>query len=56
MLAEINPTSNHVAGCFFFSVLQKDKKGTKNVDPLEYVGPYGDPIFSAENENPSSPW
>ena len=27
----------------------------ENGDVLVYVGPYGDPIFSAENEKPSSP-
>ena len=53
MLAEINPTSNHVAGCWF--LVSKDKPGLEKEDVLEYVGPYGDPIFSAEKENPSSP-
>jgi hypothetical protein len=54
MLAEIDSTSNYVAGCFY--VLQKGKTALVNVGVLEYVGPYGDPIFSAEKEKPSSPW
>jgi len=54
MLTEIDSTSNHIAGCF--CVLQKDKTALVNVGVLEYVGPYGDPIFSAEKEKPSSPW
>jgi len=54
MLTEIDSTSNHVAGCV--CVLQKDKTALVNMGVLEYVGPYGDPIFSAEKEKPSSPW
>lgn len=53
MLTEIDSTPNHVAGCF---CVQKDKTVLVNVGVLVYVGPYGDPIFSAEKEKPSSPW